>query len=167
MASEISANISDTDRMDDSPGLFPMENVVNMNRVRKFRIPRPGEGNAMHFRIEHEGDINLIHPVGNFDGSGDCEQLQTLITEIAESGCHKVVFSFSLTRWINSCGVGKLLAAKYAIDKIDGRFVICDLDERNMTIINTLRLDQIFEIHGSLQEAVEALGQESITGVHP
>ena len=121
----------------------------------------------MHFRIEHEGDINFIHPVGNFDGSRDCEQLQELIKEIAASGCHKVVFSFSLTHWINSCGVGKLIAAKFAIDKINGRFVICDLDDRNMSIINTLRLDQIFEIHESLQEAVEALQEDSFSGIRP
>jgi len=121
----------------------------------------------MHFRIEHDGDIHFIHPVGNFDGSRDCEQLQTLITEIAESGCRKVVFSFSLTHWINSCGVGKLIAAKFAIDKIDGRFVICDLDDRNMTVINTLRLDQIFEIHDSLNDAVEALKENSLSGVRP
>jgi len=59
----------------------------------------------MHFKIECDGDINIIHPVGRFDGRPDCEQLQMLVTEIAESGCRKVVFSFSLTRWINSCGV--------------------------------------------------------------
>lgn len=121
----------------------------------------------MHFRIEHEGDINFIHPVGNFDGGRDCEHLQTLISEIAASGGRKVVFSFSLTHWINSCGVGKLIAAKFAMDKIDGRFVICDLDSRNMSIINTLRLDQIFEIHDSLRDATEALKQDSLSGIQP
>ena len=117
----------------------------------------------MHFRIEREGDISLIHPVGKFDGGRDCEQLQTLVTELAESGCIKVVFSFSLTRWINSCGVGKLIAAKFILDEYEGHLVLCDLDERNMSIINTLRLDQIFEIHGSLQESVAVLKHDSLT----
>ena len=121
----------------------------------------------MHFQMENKGDTNFIYPVGNFDGGRDCEQLQSLITDSAESGCRKVVLSFSLTRWINSCGVGKLIAAKFAMDKIDGRFVICDLDDRNMSIINTLRLDHIFEIHDSLQEATEALKQDSFSGVRP
>ena len=52
----------------------------------------------MHFRIEREGDINFIHPVGRFDGGPDSEQLQMLVAEIAKSDCRKVVFSFSLTR---------------------------------------------------------------------
>jgi len=111
----------------------------------------------MHFRIEREADISLIHPVGNFDGGTDCEQLQTLITELVASGCRNVVFSFSHTRWINSCGVGKIIAAKFILDEYEGRFVLCDLNERNMSIINTLRLDQIFEIHDTLREAVAAL----------
>ena len=117
----------------------------------------------MHFRIEREGDINFIHPVGRFDGGPDCEQLQMLVAKIAESGCRKVVFSFSLIRWINSCGVGKLIAAKFVMDENDGRFVLCDLHGHNMTVINTLRLDQVFEIHDSLQEAMKALKQECLT----
>jgi anti-anti-sigma factor len=121
------------------------------------------EGDTMHFRIEREGDISLIHPVGKFDGGRDCERLQTLVTELAESGCIKVVFSFSLTRWINSCGVGKLIAAKFILDEYEGRIVLCDLNERNMSIINTLRLDQIFEIHGSLKESVAILKHDSLT----
>ncbi len=119
----------------------------------------------MHFRIEREGDINFIHPVGRFDGGPDCEQLQMLVAEIAESGCRKVVFSFSLTRWINSCGVGKLIAAKFVMDEIDGRFVLCDLEGHNMTVINTLRLDQVFEIHDSVQEAMAALKQDNVTQI--
>jgi len=119
----------------------------------------------MHFRIQQDGDINFIHPVGRFDGGPGCEQLQMLITEIAESGCRKVVFSFSLTRWINSCGVGKLIAAKFVMDEIDGRFVLCDLEGHNMTVINTLRLDQVFEIHDSVQEAMAALKQDNVTQI--
>ncbi len=117
----------------------------------------------MHFRIEREGDINFIHPVGRFDGGPDCEQLQMLVAEIVESGCRKVVFSFSLTRWINSCGVGKLIAAKFILDKYNGQFALCDLGERNMTVINTLRLDQLFDIYDSIPEATEAMKQTSVS----
>ncbi len=121
----------------------------------------------MHFRIEREDDVHFIHPVGKFDGGVECEQLQTLVTELSESGCRKVVFSFSLTRWINSCGVGKLIAAKFVIDEYNGRFVLCELGERNMSVINTLRLDQIFEIYDSLQEASEALKQDRFSQTRP
>ena len=117
----------------------------------------------MHFRVEHNGDINLIHPVGKFDGGKDCEQLQTLVTELAESGCRKIVISFSLTRWLNSCGVGKVIAAKFVLDEYEGRFALCNLDQRNMSIVNTLRLGQIFEIHGSLQDAVAALKPDRLS----
>ncbi len=121
----------------------------------------------MHFRIEREDDVSFIHPVGKFDGGSDCEQLQGLVTEMAASGCRKVVFSFSLTRWINSCGVGKLIAAKFVIDEHNGRFVLCDLGERNMSVINTLRLDQIFEIYDSIHEASEAMKQDSFSPTWP
>ena len=114
----------------------------------------------MRFRIELQDDINLIHPVGQMDGGKDCEQLQTLISEMTASGCRKVVFSFAMTRWINSCGVGKLIAAKFHFDEYDGRLVLCDLNKRSMSVLNTLRLDEIFEIHGSLAEAIEALRQD-------
>ena len=121
----------------------------------------------MHFRIELDEDVTLIHPVGNFDGGPDCEALQNLVTELTASGCRKVVFSFSLTRWINSCGVGKIIAAKFLLDQLGGRFILCDLDDRNMSVINTLRLDQIFEIHSTLQGAVADLKGDSLTLTGP
>ena len=40
----------------------------------------------MHFRIEHEGDISFIHPVGKFDGGTDCEHLQMLVADMAGVG---------------------------------------------------------------------------------
>lgn len=116
----------------------------------------------MKFRIELEGDINLIHPVGNFDGGRDCEQLQDLILDMMNSGCRKVVLSFALTRWVNSLGVGKVIAAKFLFDQVDGRFILCDLNKRHISILNTLRLDELFEIHGNLRDARQALKQDRL-----
>jgi anti-anti-sigma factor len=116
----------------------------------------------MNFRIELEGDVNLIHPVGDFDGSRDCEELQALMTEIVVSGCRKVVLSFALTRWINTCGVGKVVAAKFLFDQVDGRLVLCELNRRSFSVLNTLRLNEIFEIHETLPEAIEALKQDKL-----
>ena len=116
----------------------------------------------MRFRIELQGDINLIHPMGNFDGGRDCEQLQELIADMAASGCRKVVFSFSRTRWINSCGVGRLIAAKFHFDRFDGRFVLCDFNSRSMSVLNKLRVDEVFEIYGSLSEGIAALKQDQV-----
>lgn len=114
----------------------------------------------MKFRIELQGDVNLVHPVGKLDGGRDCEQLQGLVADMVASGCRKVVFSFTLAHWINSCGVGKLIAAKYVFDQIDGRFALCDLNRRSTSVLNTLRLDEVFEIHGSLPEALAAMKQD-------
>ena len=88
--------------------------------------------------------------------------LALLCVGLATSGCRKVVFSFAMTQWINSCGVGKLIAAKFVFDQFDGRFVLCDLNKRSMSVLNTLRLDEIFEIHGSLTEAIGAVKQAKL-----
>jgi anti-anti-sigma factor len=113
----------------------------------------------MRFRIELKDDINLIHPVGNFDGGRDCEQLQALLADMAVSGCRKVIFSFARTRWINSTGVGRLLAAKYHFDQADGRFVLCDFNDRSMSVLNKLRVGEVFEIYDSLPAGIAALRQ--------
>lgn len=114
----------------------------------------------MRFRIELRGDINLILPEGRMDGGRDCEELQTLIAELVASGCRKVAISFARTRWINSCGVGKLIAAKFHFDDSGGRLVLCDFNQRCLSVVNTLRLDEVFEIQESLSAAVEALKQD-------
>ena len=55
----------------------------------------------MHFRIELDEDVTLIQPVGNFEGGPECEAMQNLVTELTATGCRKVGFCCSLSRWIN------------------------------------------------------------------
>ena len=64
----------------------------------------------MQINIQHKGDVTVVNLAGNFDGGNDCEKFQNSISGLLEKGYRKIIISFSLIRWINSCGIGKLIA---------------------------------------------------------
>lgn len=109
----------------------------------------------MQMNIQHKGDITVVNLIGKFDGGKDCEKFQDKISHLIESGDRKFIFSFSLTRFISSCGLGKLLAIHQEVTENDGRVILCNLDRRPLSVIYTTRLHEVFEVRQTLRNAME------------
>jgi len=108
----------------------------------------------MQINTQHKGGITVINLIGKFDGGKDCEKFQKKITDLIESGDRKFIFSFSLIQWITSCGLGTLLAIHEEITGHGGRVILCNLENRPLSVIYTTRLHEVFEVRGSLGNAM-------------
>ena len=109
----------------------------------------------MQMNIQHKGDITVVNLIGKFDGGNDCIKFQDKISHLIETGDRKFIFSFSLTRFISSCGLGKLLAIHQEITESGGRVILCNLERRPLSVIYTTRLHEVFEVKKNLREALE------------
>jgi anti-anti-sigma factor len=111
----------------------------------------------MHFQIRNVNDVNIIALSGNFDGGKDCDELQKTVHELADEASRKLVFNFSLVRWVNSCGIGTLIAAKQLMDELGGHIVLCNLDRRPLSVLYKTRLYDYFDVTDSIDEALALL----------
>jgi anti-anti-sigma factor len=94
---------------------------------------------------EYDGDRMLVGEDENiaYMGDGD-DELQ-------------LVFNFSLVRWVNSCGIGTLIAAKQLMDELSGHIVLCNLDRRPLNVLHKTRLYDFFDVTNSIEEALALL----------
>ena len=111
----------------------------------------------MHFQVNHHQDIAIIRLSGNFDGGKDCDNLKATVEELAATGQRKIVFSFSLVRWINSCGIGTLIASKQLMENLSGRIALCNLDRRPLSVLHKTRLYDYFDVADTEKEALALL----------
>ncbi|MEN8006642.1 MAG: STAS domain-containing protein [Candidatus Krumholzibacteriota bacterium] len=108
----------------------------------------------MRINIQHKGDISVVNLAGDFDGGKDCEKFQNTISGLLDDGCRKFILSFSLIRWINSCGLGKIVAIHTEVTDRGGRVILCNLEGRPLSVIYTARLFEVFEVRDSLRKAL-------------
>ena len=94
---------------------------------------------------------------GKFDGGTDCQNIKQEMQTWIANGDRKFVINFSMVRWINSNGVGCLIGSKVALDKVDGRLILCSLNRRNLSTIYKMKLKEIFEVQDTLPQALESL----------
>jgi anti-anti-sigma factor len=108
----------------------------------------------MQITTQNKGDVAVIHLAGKFDGGKDCEKIQAKITGFITEGRRKFVLSFSLIRFITSCGLGKLIAIHQEVTECGGRVILCNLERRPLSVIYTARLYEVFEVRKSLRQAL-------------
>ncbi len=111
----------------------------------------------MQSNIHRSGDVEIIHLVGDFDGGKDCVRSTQQFKEMLDRGVRKIVLDFRLVRWVNSNGVGCLIAGKRMADDAGARMALCHLNRRSLSVLYTMRLEEVIDCEPDLEAALKAV----------
>ena len=78
------------------------------------------------------------------------------MAELIASGNTKIVLDLSRVEFIDSSGLGAIVSS---LKRMGGRgdLVVCGLQETTMTMFKLTRMDRVFQVFDSEQQAVSAL----------
>lgn len=78
------------------------------------------------------------------------------MAELIASGNTKIVLDLSKVEFIDSSGLGAIVSS---LKRMGGRgdLVVCGLQETTMTMFRLTRMDRVFQVFDSEQQAVSAL----------
>ena len=101
-----------------------------------------------------EGGVIAVDLSGRITG----EERETMffhgsIQENLSLGKRDFVIDMKEVEWINSIGMGMLIAGHTSVRKQGGRFILCNI-EKVESILSITRLIKVFEHCGSRQEAL-------------
>lgn len=82
---------------------------------------------------------------------------RSFLSLIEENNPIKLVADFSQVRFLTSSVLGLLIRLSKKINEADGVFRLCCIQTKIYEIFKITRLDKIFEIYPSRQEALEGL----------
>ena len=112
----------------------------------------------MLVETENQGDVCVLRLHGRFATGRDTVYLRNKTEEIKSSGFSKVLADFSQVDYIDSTGIGFLIAIYTSVLKnAEGRFVLANLNRRVREVLELTRLANVMSIYPDEAAAFQAL----------
>lgn len=103
------------------------------------------------------GDVTLLDISGKMLGGPESDPLRTELDRILQGKSPKVLVNLSRVPWMNSAGLGILLAGYSRVRDMGGRMVFTGIQERVREILETTKLVTVLETFADERSGTLAL----------
>jgi anti-anti-sigma factor len=108
----------------------------------------------MAFKVSRRDDVTVVDVEGQLI-VGNRQELKQKVLEHLENGERKFVIDFSATGYIDSSGLGVLVSLSKKIREQGGELRLSSLNEDLRTLFELTKLDTLFTIADTRDEALE------------
>ena len=110
----------------------------------------------MSFETQEKDDVLIVSLTGKLMGEPECSALKNTVERSIERGFKKVVMDFANLKWANSSGIGAIISCYLTLKRQDGDLKFAQPTERVNFYLEISKLDTLFEIYDSLEDAIES-----------
>ncbi len=95
--------------------------------------------------------VKVVQPCGILDGES-ANQLRREISDVVEKGADIVLVDFQDITFMNSTGLGALVATLRAVRSAGSELFICSLNEQVQMIFKLTKMDRVFKSFANRDE---------------
>lgn len=110
----------------------------------------------MKVKTRMEGDVAVVSVSGKLMGGPESDALRSEIKNLIEGGSKKFVVNLKGVPWINSTGLGALMAVYTSIQRSEGVLKLCHVSDRIQSLFMITKLLTIFDTYPAENEAIES-----------
>jgi anti-anti-sigma factor len=107
----------------------------------------------LQIEIHSVGTAKIVAPLGDIDMSNSTH-LRASIRPILKEDISKIVLDLQGVPYVDSSALGTLIEGLQLANQAAISFILCNLNESVRSIITLSKLDQIFTIHSSKEDAL-------------
>ncbi len=96
---------------------------------------------------------------GKLSGIEGKGTIQDKVRDLARKKINRVVLDLGKVSWVDSTGLGELIASLSSLKKSDGNMVLCNIQSPVQSLLKMTNLTQIFDTFETAEEAVGALNK--------
>ena len=111
----------------------------------------------MKIKERIENHVAVLSLSGKMMGGPETTALHDYIRRLMADGINKVVIDLGGVKWINSSGLGVLMAAMTTLKGGDGSMKLANVTEKVESLLMITQLMRIFETFDSVDRAVSSL----------
>lgn len=115
----------------------------------------------MKIKEKMEGDIAVLTVSGNMMGGPETAALHDKVKSLIADGLRKVVIDIKGVKWMNSSGLGALMACMSSLQSADGKLKLASVTDKVKSILIITKLIDIFETYESADRAVAKFIEEA------
>ena len=101
-----------------------------------------------------EGGISVLHPKGSIIGNKETDDLRSELEKLGKEGNTKVVINLNKVTYINSTGLGVLIAGYNEYKQRGGQIKLCHVAESIENVFVITKLTSVFDIYKTEKEAI-------------
>lgn len=102
----------------------------------------------MKVTFELGQDVCVLRLEGRFATGQDSEYLHAKSEELKKAGCRNILADFSRVSYIDSTGIGFLVAIYTSVRRdTGGQFVICGANRRVRDVLDLTRLSSVLKLY--------------------
>ncbi|WP_373500257.1 STAS domain-containing protein [Desulfococcus sp.] len=110
----------------------------------------------MQLQEKMMADILIVRPLEKRIDASAATEFKQKMSEWIDSGNRRIVLNLSEVDFIDSSGLGAIISGFKKIGN-DGRLVICAVRESVMSLFRLTRMNRVFDIFPSEDDALRAL----------
>lgn len=112
------------------------------------------------YTTSHQGGITVFKLEGEIIDKGQTTGLMEQIDKLLSSGKKSIVLDLGGLRYMNSSGLNVLVNILTKTRNAGGEVLVCHLSEKVRSLLVVTKLDTIFHILPSVEEAIKKLKPE-------
>ncbi len=112
----------------------------------------------MKLDLREKKGVVILEIAGQVTSGGDDTMLQEAIDTLVASGRTRILVNLSKVDFMDSAGVGELVASHRMVERFGGKLKILSASPKVRSSLSTAKLLPIFEVFEDEAEAVESFG---------
>jgi len=107
------------------------------------------------------GDVLVLKLEGELMGGDEVKPFQDRIYKAIREGKTQVIVEMSKVKWMNSSGLGTLMAGLTTLRSSDGDLKLAGLSERVRRPIEITKLNQVLLMYDTVEDAMNSFEEEA------
>lgn len=116
----------------------------------------------MKIKEKMEGNIAILSLSGNMMGGPDTDKLHEKVKSLIDEGITKVVINLKGVKWMNSSGLGALMACFGSLSNVSGKLKLANVTEKVKSIFMITQIIKFFETFETVDRAVASFVDEEL-----
>ncbi len=110
----------------------------------------------MTIKEKMNGDVAVLTLKGNLMGEPDTADVRDKIYSLLQDDVRKIVLDMSKVKWINSSGLGTLIAALTSVKNKGGDMRLAGVSEKVESLFMITQLIKVFKTYENVDRAVNS-----------
>ena len=112
-------------------------------------------------RTIQEGKIGIIEVKGSLIGDKETDEFRAAVADLIEQGNKSLVIDLHKVNYMNSSGIGSIIAVHSSYSKNGGVVKLAGLSNNVQSLFVATKLITIFDTFDSIEEAVESFNKKN------
>lgn len=102
------------------------------------------------------GDAAVVSLSGKLMGGPDADAVRKVIKDALEKGIQQILIDIGGVSWVNSTGLGILIASHVTVTNAGGQLKLCRVNNRIKQLFMVTQLQSVFETFESEEDALKS-----------